>query len=119
MAQFPRLRSDAIAQYPATTYFSCATEVLYFVDGREQRFRRSPLALRRWTIDLCLLDEDELQKLRIFFIEHSGQHGTFSFWDPWTEAEYASCRFESDALELSFEALLRGSTTVNISEVRL
>jgi hypothetical protein len=114
MADFPRLKTGAIAQHPATCGRRYSTEVLRFVDGGEQRFRLSPSGLRRWTLDLSLLDESELNALREFFDVHE----TFTFRDPATGIDYPECRFESDELATELSEDLRGKTTIGIRETR-
>ena len=39
MANFPRLTTGAVTQYPSSRNLTYSTYVLRFVDGREQRFR--------------------------------------------------------------------------------
>ena len=104
MADFPRLRTGVVAQYPARRQLSFVTRVLSFVDGSEQRFRLWPGGLRRWIIRLELLTEEELAELRDFFRAHSGSAQSFRFSDPWDGIEYQDCILEADV----FEALLKG-----------
>src|ERR1700694_3550753 len=95
MSDFPTLQTGAILQYPAQKAIRFSTAVLRFVDGAEQRFREYQAPLRRWTIRLDLLDENELHVLREFFRAESGAAGTFSFADPWDGALYLNCSFEN------------------------
>ena len=39
MSAFPKLKTGAVAQYPASRALSQATEVVRFLDGTEQRYR--------------------------------------------------------------------------------
>jgi len=110
MADFPRLKTGAIAQHPTTSTRRHSTEVLRFVDGGEQRFRLSPGGLRRWTIELSLLDESEIATLREFF----DANDTFTFRDPVTGVDYPGCRFDGDELAVELSDDLRGKTTIGI-----
>ena len=90
---FPRLKTNAIAQYPALREVVHASRVLRFVDGGEQRWREWAASRRRWLVQLTELDEGELVTLRDFFAGQQGEAGTFSFTDPWDEAVYPNCSF--------------------------
>ena len=96
MADFPVLKTQALAQYPAERHVSAPARVLRFVDNSEQSFRLQATSLRRWILNFALLDEDELSRLGNFFAEQAGQLGDFAFTDPWDGVRYPSCRFESD-----------------------
>jgi len=78
MSDFPILKTGAILQYPAQKAIRFSTAVLRFVDGAEQRFRDYQMPLRRWTIQLDLLDENELHVLNEFF---RAQSGAATGWD--------------------------------------
>lgn len=95
MQEFPRLKTGAVAQYPAirTTRFS--TQVMQFVDGSEQRFREFSGPLRFWEIRLMRLDEEELDAMEAFFLAEQGGFGTFSFIDPFDDVEYPNCSLEN------------------------
>ncbi len=118
MAQFPKLKTQAIAQYPAATQLAFRTDVVRFVDGSDQRFRRWGGPVRSWTIVLDQLDEGEVHALRRFFEAHAGRAGTFSFMDPWTETEYERCAFDTDELPLRFSEIQSSSATIRIREVK-
>ena len=118
MASFPTLKTGAVAQYPAERTRQFSTQVLRFLDGSEQRFRRYGSPLRRWTIRLELLDESELAAFGEFFAAQGGRAGTFSFVDPWDGAVYPNCSFGEDALGLEFGSQMRGRTVMTIRENR-
>jgi len=54
--------------------------------------------MRRWTIPLSQLNEDELATLEAFFRFQQGETGEFSFYDPWDDIVYENCSFENEAL---------------------
>jgi hypothetical protein len=118
MAEFPTLKTGAVAQYPSERSRSFSTRVYEFMDGAEQRFPEFGTALKRWVIRLDLLDEEEMLRLEEFFLEQAGASGSFSFVDPWDEAEYPSCSFEGDDLEMTFAGVSRGVMSVVVRENR-
>src|ERR1039458_8317774 len=118
MANFPALKTGAVAQYGSDRGRQFSTQVLRFVDGSEQRFAAYGAPLRRWTIRLELLDESELYALEQFFENEAGRTGTFSFTDPWDGTVYASCSFGSDDLAMQFQDVARGKTQVVVKENR-
>ncbi len=103
--RFPVLKTGALAQYPATRAARYDTEVIEFVDGGEQRYRKRARAVKRWVIRLDLLDETEMSELVKFFNSVQGRAGRFEFEDPWTGAVHEDCSLEIDDLmtELSGE----------------
>jgi hypothetical protein len=116
VANFPTLKSGAVAQYPSDRSQNFATNVLRFVDGSEQRFPGYAKALRSWTIRLDLLDESELVALEQFFVSQVGRAGVFAFTDPF-DGSVANCRFGSDQLELTCSDVGAGKSAVVIQEV--
>ncbi len=118
MANFPALKTGAVAQYGSDQVLGYSTQVLRFLDGSEQRFPGCGLALHRWVIRLDLLDEGELAALEQFFLSQGGRAGTFGFTDPFDGTVYASCSFDVDELDLKFNESSRGQTQVTIRENR-
>jgi hypothetical protein len=118
MANFPALKTGAVAQYGSDRSRTFSTQVLRFVDGSEQRFPGYGTPLFEWVIRLDLLDESELENLELFFEDEGGRAGTFSFTDPWNGTVYASCSFASDDLALQFQEIARGKTQVVVKENR-
>lgn len=118
MATFPKLKTDAVMQYPGTRETRYASRVVRFLDGAEQGYREFPNALRRWSIRLDLLDETELAELENFFWTSAGAAGSFSFTDPWDETVYTNCSLEGDGLEMEFREEMRGATVLVVRENR-
>ena len=114
MANFPKLKTGAVGQYPLTRELSAQHQTLRFMDGAQQRYRDSAGSRRRWVIRLDLLDEGELAAVEEFFIASQGAFGTFTFVDPWDEQEYENCRMERDELTLQAIADMQGSTTLRV-----
>ncbi|HEV2198539.1 MAG TPA: DUF2460 domain-containing protein [Bryobacteraceae bacterium] len=118
MANFPALKTGAIAQYPADRARLFSTGSHRFLDGAEQRFPRYGAPLRRWTIRLDLLDEAELAVLEQFFVSQGGRAGTFAFTDPWDGTVCPSCSFDSDAGLFEYRETGRAAAIVTIRENR-
>lgn len=116
MANFPVLKTGVIAQYPLERTTSYSNAVYRFVDGGEQRIPRRGASLRRWKIDLRLLDESELTALNDFFEVQGGRAGTFSFADPWDGTVHTNCRFDSDAAVFRAAGVSRGETALVVRE---
>jgi hypothetical protein len=116
MAYFPRLRTNAVTQYPSGTSSSYKTDILRFMDGTEQRFPQWGQVRRSWTIRLELLDEVEVHGIRKFFEAQSGSFESFTFVDPWTGNEFDGCVFEGDALEVDFRSVNRAGMTIRITQ---
>jgi len=117
MSEFPKLKTGAVMQYPASRSLECATQVFRFVDGSEQRYRERP-PVRRWVIRLERLDEEELQNLQAFFVSAQGRVGSFSFMDPWDEIEHDDCSLEGDELAVEVSEEMRGRTVLVVRENR-
>ncbi|MFB3829030.1 MAG: DUF2460 domain-containing protein [Bryobacteraceae bacterium] len=118
MAAFPKLKTDAVSQYPAGRELRFANQVVRFVDGAEQRYRDFASGLRRWAIRLDLLDESELAALERFFVESQGAFGSFAFTDPWDGTEYPDCSLDSDEFAAVLEGEMRGGTQLTVRENR-
>lgn len=118
MSAFPRLKTGAVMQYPASRTVEHATRVHRFVDGGEQRYRERGAPLRRWVIRLDRLDEAELQSLQEFFVQAQGRAGTFSFLDPWDDVTYDNCSLEDDDLTVEVSGEMRGRTELRVRENR-
>ena len=93
MASFPRLASGAVTQYPTGLVSGQGVQVIRFLDGADQRYLNQGQPLRRWRIELDLLNEDEIQQLEAFFAAQSGDYSTFTFPDPISGADVPNCRF--------------------------
>jgi phage-related protein len=105
-----------VAQYPLGVQQNFSTQVFRFLDGSEQRFPAYGATLKRWVIQLSLLDESELVNLEQFFLSEGGRSGTFPFTDPFDATVYASCSFDADKLDLNFGGFQGGATNLTIKE---
>jgi hypothetical protein len=118
MATFPKLKTDAVAQYPASRVLGFQNQTLRFVDGTEQRYRGSAGPLHRWEIRLNQLDEGEMAAIETFFAMNQGAFASFSFTDPWDGTVYANCSLEDDELDLTTVAEMSGDTLLTVMENR-
>lgn len=116
MADFPTLKTGAVAQDGSSTAVSFATHVLRFADGTEQRFRQRKSGRRRWQIRLELLTDEEMSALATFLDARQGRHGVFSFFDPWDETEYLNCSLESDVQGTDLREHARAAITIAIRQ---
>jgi len=116
MGEFPRLKTSAVMQYPASRSAQYSTEVFRFLDGAEQRYRQSGAPARRWVVRLEKLDEEELQSLQEFFASVQGRAGSFSFEDPWDDVTHADCSLENDGLEIELRGEMRGEAALIVRE---
>ena len=114
MASFPKLKTAAIAQYPASRREQFQNQTVRFVDGSAQRYRDGAGARVAWDIQLSELDESELAAIEEFFLAIQGSFGKFSFTDPWDGQVYDDCSMEADDLELVSVAEMRGSTKLSV-----
>lgn len=116
MSAFPKLKTGAVAQYPASRALAHATEVVRFLDGTEQRYRVRGAAGRQWVIRLDLLDDTEIARLQEFFIGEQGRFGSFSFEDPWDGSVHANCSLQNDEFEFELLGEARGRLTLVVRE---
>jgi len=116
--KFPTLRTNAIAQYPATRTVQFRSQVLLFLDGTGQRYRDSSGPLRQWVIRLDQLDETEMAEIEQFFADNQGGFGAFQFTDPWDGQIYPNCSFTSDNLILTSVDENKGQTAVAVKQNR-
>lgn len=116
MSIFPILKTGAIIQFPAIRTTQCATDVVQFIDGTEQRFRAYAQSYHRWIINCDSLDETEINNIRNFVQSMNGAVGVFSFTDPWDSTVYPKCSIEGDALVELLADPMQGRTTVVIRE---
>jgi hypothetical protein len=118
MATFPKLKTEAVAQYPATRGLRMRNQALRFVDGSEQRYRACAGVLHRWEIKLKALDEGEMAAIEEFFADAQGRFASFEFTDPWDGKVYANCSLEADEVTLASAGEMQGSTAVTVVENR-
>jgi hypothetical protein len=115
MAEFPKLKTGARAQYPLTSELSMTTRVLPFLDGAEQRYPVKR-ARRRWVVELEMLDESEAAVVEQFVRTHLETLETFTFTDPWSGTAYTGCVLENAAQLVTALAEGRCRTSVAIAE---
>ena len=94
------------------------TDVVVFLDGREQRCRKLAAPIRHWVVELTMLDESEVRSLEEFLISNRGSYGNFSFIDPWSGITYPSCSFDEDIFSVLSEAHDRIKVRVTVRENR-
>src|SRR5450755_4372217 len=114
MATFPRLKTNAIAQYPMARRAQYQNQTVRFVDGSEQRYRDSGGQRLQWDIQLSELDEGELAAIEEFFLASQGAFGSFTFTDPWDGQVYNNCSVAADELALATLAEMRGGMQLTI-----
>ena len=118
MASFPKLKTAAVAQYPATKGLVFRNRLVRFLDGQEQRYRLSAGALHRWEIRLNELDEAEMAAIDGFFWANQGCLEGFTFTDPWDGTLYANCSLAADEMDLTSLGEMRGKTSLTVVENR-
>ena len=114
MAIFPRLKTNAVAQYPLTVNDIYSTRITRFTDGEEQRFRDFGAPAREWVVKLEKLSAAEVEAIDRFYLDHQGRNATFTFVDPWDETEHAGCRFTAGHLKISYDEEFRARTELII-----
>ena len=112
---FPKLKTDAVAQYPLTTTLAFHNQTLTFVDGTQQRYRDAAAARMRWEIRLTDLDDSELAAIEEFVLAAQGAFGSFSFTDPRDGKVYDDCSLEADGLQTETIAEMRGATSITVT----
>jgi hypothetical protein len=118
MATFPRLKTNAVMQYPAACDLRYDNAVFRFLDGSEQCYRLGIDLLRKWPIRLDLLDESEVARLQEFFRTNQGRFGNFSFVDPWDGREYPNCSLDQDSFEFELLSEMRLRTVLVVKQNR-
>ena len=118
MATFPKLKTQAVAQYPARRTLRFQNQCVRFLDGSEQRYRDSAGPLHRWDILLDELDEGEMGALEQFFLANQGAFAAFAFTDPWDGQTYNNCSLAGDGMSLIHSGEQLGSTRLTIVENR-
>lgn len=115
MAEFPRLKTGAIAQYGLRAETRTGTQVFAFLDGSGQRYGlRRPQ--RSWTVELDLLDEGELTAVDDFAAQYFDTLESFSFTDPWSGTVYPACHIDGTEHSIRADAMARCSTSMTIVE---
>lgn len=112
---FPVLKTAAVAQYPLGHGLRFSTLAVPFLDGSRQNFRLYGGGLRRWTVRLDLLDEQELGEL-IGFAEAQGG-APFAYVDPLTGTTAARCVISGDKFAAAMTGELDGQAQLVIEEI--
>jgi hypothetical protein len=115
MATFPMLKTGSVAQYPLGRSVRFSTQAVRFMDGSQQRFRLYGAGLRRWTLNLDQLDEQELAAV-IAFVEQQGS-AAFAFTDPVTGNNVPNCAISGEQFDATMNREMNGQTTVVIQEI--
>ena len=115
MATLPTLKTGAVAQYPLTVNTSYSTQSVRFLDGSQQTFRLYPAGLRRWSVQLDALDEQELDAF-ISFVEVQGSE-PFAFTDPVTGDLVAKCIISGQQADAGMTTEISGQIQLVIEEV--
>jgi hypothetical protein len=115
MMTFPALKTGAVAQYPLERGVRFSTQAVRFLDGSQQRFRLYGNGLRRWTVKLNLLDEQELGAV-IAFVEAQGS-AVFAFTDPVSGTTASNCVISGEQFDAAMTSEAMGKTTVLIEEI--
>ena len=115
MPTIPLLKSGQLAQYPFRRSVRQSVETVAFLDGQEQRCATTR-PLHEWTIQLDLIDEQELSALEAFVEEQQGQVGKFQFTDPADGQHYENCTLGMDLLNKTLYGPGRAMTLLVIRE---
>ena len=115
MLTFPLLKSGQQVQYPLRRTLRQNVETVSFLDGSEQRCATSG-ALHEWTIQLGLIDEQELNALATFVEQIEGETGQFTFTDPLDGVQYNNCSLATGGLSETFHGPGRATTELVIRE---
>jgi len=115
MAAFPVLKTGAVAQYPLERAVRYSTQTVRFLDGSRQRFRLQGAPLRRWRLNLDLLDDHELASVIAFIDQQTDT--PFAFTDPISGETAPKCVLDADTAAASVMGELNGQSSVVIEEV--
>lgn len=116
MATFPLLSTGVLAQYPTPLTSGQSAQVIWFLDGSDQRYLNQGRMLRQWQIKLDLLNETEIQQLETFFAEQQGDYSPFSFPDPFSGTDVPNCRFAAPGLVSDYVGVDVSSTSFWVVE---
>ncbi len=116
MMQFPTLTSGAVMQYGTPVGSVWPAQVIRFLDGTDQRFLLNGTPLRRWLIDLRLLNESEIAALEAFFSALSGEYLTFSFPDPFSGTSVPNCRIGAPEFISEYQGVDIATTSMWVVE---
>jgi len=114
--EFPKLSSGAVTQYGTPVGFSSPTQIIRFLDGTDQRFLARGRILRRWLIELRLLNESEIAAMEVFFNTAKGEYSEFGFPDPISGATIANCRIGAPELISDYQDVDVAATSLWVVE---
>jgi len=118
MPDYPKLKTNAAAQYPAKKSVRYQNEIHRFIDGTEQRYRDSAGPLHHWDMQFSQLDEGEIAAFEQFFASAQGAFASFVFTDPWDAAAYPNCSLAEDEMDWTAQAEMNGTTRLKVKENR-
>jgi hypothetical protein len=118
MAEFPRLKTGAVCQYPMGRRAEYRTGIVDFLGGDEQRHREWGEAGKNWRILLDQLDDAEMAAIDEFVTEQAGTAAVFTFTDPHDSVEYTNCEFGQDEWWMDFYGWSQGRTEIVIRQRR-
>lgn len=117
MNTLPQLSTGAILQYPYVCKTAGVTRTLQLADGSEQRFVLIP-PRKAWTINLCLLQEQEKEAFLTFAQEAMRSREAFCFTDPQDGRVYPACRIAIAPVTDFIDAVGRTGVLFMIAEVQ-
>lgn len=112
MAEFPKLKTGAVAQYGMGRELRGSIRVLEFLDGSEQRYVLEQHR-RRWSIVLDQLNEGEAAAVDEFVRRHLETLEPFTFTDPWSGIACTGCVVETP--EHAMEAWAAGDFRIRLT----
>jgi hypothetical protein len=115
MTAFPVLKTGAVAQYPLQGSIRFRTEAVRFLDGSQQKYRIYGGGLRRWSVKLALLDDQELATL-IAFADQQGS-APFAFTDPATGQSVSRCVIGADRFQARARGEMQSDAEIAIEEI--
>jgi hypothetical protein len=115
MANFPVLKSGAMAQYPLAKTVRYKTHEVRFLDGSRQRYSMQGRGLRQWTVALDSLDDQELSAVAEFAEEQRG--AAFAFVDPVTGESIGACRIAGEGFDVFQREEMAGQARLVIQEI--
>ena len=114
MATPPSLRTGASCQFPVKKQIAYRTTVLQFVDGQEQRFRKTGTPELRWSLGLQDLNEEEAVAQLQFLEGQQGAAQPMSFTDPFSGEILENCYLGDDRTQIQATGEGRRSIALNI-----
>jgi hypothetical protein len=117
--EFPILSSGAVAQYGSPFGSVWPAQIIRFLDGTDQRFLSCERPLRRWRIDLRLLNESEIAAVEGFFSSVGGEYSSFTFPDPISGLGVPNCRVGAPELISEYQGVDVAATSLWVVETNV